>query len=190
MRAQFSFMITLQSIENYSKCGSAWYIVHEVHLVREREREARGGGGGGGVGKRERETDGSVFTVVVLKLAMSLHFPLPIIGTFRFSLATFRFSYFSNGHIEALKFAVSSLSVSEKLRLLVLTFLRWLGTVVTSHTASNRQAYTPVMSMLQIAVQSTHCTSCNRPAHTNVIMLYAVKCPLYVVGPFSCRILP
>ena len=27
--------------------------------------------------------------------------------------------------------------------------LRWLGTVVTSHTASNRQAYTPVMSMLQ-----------------------------------------
>ena len=29
------------------------------------------------------------------------------------------------------------------------TALRWLGTVVTSHTASNRQAYTPVMSMLQ-----------------------------------------
>ena len=41
--------------------------------------------------------------------------------------------------------------------------LRWLGTVVTSHTASDRQAYTPVMSMLQKAVQSTHCTSCNRP---------------------------
>ena len=67
--------------------------------------------------------------------------------------------------------------------------LRWLGTVVTSHTASNRQAYTPVMSMLQKDVQSTHCTSCNRPAHTNAIMLYAVKCSLYVVGPFLCRIL-
>ena len=71
--------------------------------------------------------------------------------------------------------------------------LRWLGTVVTSHTASNRQAYTPVMSMLQKAVQSTHCkshcNSCNQPAHTNVIMLYAVKCSLYVVGPFLCRTL-
>ena len=67
--------------------------------------------------------------------------------------------------------------------------LRWLGTVVTSHTASNRQAYTPVMSMLQKAVQSTHCTSCNQPAHTNAIMLYAVKCSLYVVGPFLYRIL-
>ena len=44
--------------------------------------------------------------------------------------------------------------------------LRWLGTVVTSHTASNRQAYTPVMSMLQKAVQSTHCTSCSQPSHT------------------------
>ena len=79
-----------------------------------------------------------------------------------------------------------------KTRCLWLTFLiydfRWLGTVVTSHTASNRQAYTPVMSMLQKAVQSTHCrshcTSCNQPAHTNVIMLYAFKCSLYVVGPF------
>ena len=60
---------------------------------------------------------------------------------------------------------------------------------MTSHTASNRQAYTPVMSMLQKAVQSTHCTSCNQPAHTNAIMLYAVKCSLYVVGPFLCRIL-
>ena len=39
------------------------------------------------------------------------------------------------------------------------------------------------------AVQSTHCTSCNQPAHTNAIMLYAVKCSLYVVGLFLCRIL-
>ena len=69
------------------------------------------------------------------------------------------------------------------------TGLRWLGTVVTSHTASNRQAYTPGMSMLQKAVQNTHRTSCNQPAHTNVIMLYAVKCSLYVVGPFLCRTL-
>ena len=75
----------------------------------------------------------------------------------------------------------------------IYTSLRWLGTVVTSHTASNWQAYTLVKSMLQKAVQSTHCkfhcTSCNRPAHTNVIMLYAVKCSLYVVCPFLCRTL-
>ena len=62
--------------------------------------------------------------------------------------------------------------------------LRWLGTVVTSHTASIRQAYTPVMSMLQKAVQRSHCNSCNQPAHTNAIMLYAVKCSLYEVDPF------
>ena len=72
------------------------------------------------------------------------------------------------------------------------TLLRWLGTVVTSHTASNWQAYTPVMSMLQKAVQSTHCkshcTSCNQPAHTIVIMLYAVKCSLYVVLPWPKKL--
>ena len=70
-------------------------------------------------------------------------------------------------------------------------------------THSLKQAYTPVISMLQKAVQSTHCTSCNQEsirtvlmyswsnqsAHTNAIMLNAVKCSLYVVGPFSCRIL-
>ena len=61
---------------------------------------------------------------------------------------------------------------------------RWLGTVVMSHTASNRQAYTAVMSMLLKAVQSTHCTSCNQPADTNIVMLYTVKCSLYGVGPF------
>ena len=61
---------------------------------------------------------------------------------------------------------------------------------MTSHTASNRQAYTPVMPMLQKAVQSTHFTSCNQPTHTDAIMLYGVvKCSLHVVvGPFSCRI--
>ena len=62
--------------------------------------------------------------------------------------------------------------------------LRLLGTVVTSHTAPHRQACTPVMSMVQKAVQSTHCTSCNQPAETHVIMLCAVKCSLYVVGQF------
>ena len=63
--------------------------------------------------------------------------------------------------------------------------LRWLGTVVTSHTASHRQAYTPVMSMVEKAVRRTHCTSCNQPAdHTNAIMLYAVKCSVYEVGHF------
>ena len=46
--------------------------------------------------------------------------------------------------------------------------LRWLGTVVTSHKALHRQAYTPVMSMVQKAVQSTHCTLCNQPADTQM----------------------
>ena len=64
--------------------------------------------------------------------------------------------------------------------------LRWLGTVVTSHIASNRQAYTPVMSMLQKDVQSTHCTSCacNQPAHTNTIMLWILH---VVVPPYKMR---
>ena len=86
------------------------------------------------------------------------------------------------------KLWVSSIGVSIAY-VLDSVLLRWLGTVVTSHTASNRQAYTPVMSMLQKAVQSTHCTSCNQPAHTNAIILCAVKSSLYVVGPFLCRIL-
>ena len=84
---------------------------------------------------------------------------------------------------------VSGLVFHHELTAKKFTNLRWLRTVVTSHTASKRQAYTPVMSMLQKAVQSTHCTSCNQPAYTNAIMLYAVKLSLYVVGPFLCRIL-
>ena len=55
----------------YRKRGSASYIVREVLLVREREREI------------QRETDGSDVTIVALKLAMSLHFPLPKIRTWR-----------------------------------------------------------------------------------------------------------
>ena len=55
----------------YRKRGSASYIVREVLLVRERERERY----------REREIDGSDVTIVPLKLAMNLHFPLPKIRT-------------------------------------------------------------------------------------------------------------
>ena len=57
----------------FRKCGSASYIVREVREVRERERE------------RERERDGSDVTIVALKLAMSLHFPLPKIRTIAMS---------------------------------------------------------------------------------------------------------
>ena len=54
---------------NYRKRGSASYIVREVLSVRERERY------------RQREIDGSDVTIVALKLAMNLHFPLPKIRT-------------------------------------------------------------------------------------------------------------
>ena len=49
---------------------------------RERERDT----------EREREKDGNDVTLVTLKLAMSLHFSLPKIRTFRFSLHTSRLS--------------------------------------------------------------------------------------------------
>ena len=55
----------------YRKRGSASYIVREVLLVRERERDT----------EKEREIDGSDVTIVALKLAMNLHFPLPKIRT-------------------------------------------------------------------------------------------------------------
>ena len=42
--------------------------------------------------ERERERDGSDVTIVELKLAMSLHSPLPKVHTFRFSLHTSRLS--------------------------------------------------------------------------------------------------
>ena len=56
---------------NYRKRGSASYIVREVLLVRERERYRER------EREREREIDGSDVTIVALKLAMNLHFPLP-----------------------------------------------------------------------------------------------------------------
>ena len=55
----------------YRKRGSASYIVREVLSVRERERER----------ERQTERDGSDVTIVSLKLAMNLHFPLPKIRT-------------------------------------------------------------------------------------------------------------
>ena len=63
--------------------------------------------------------------------------------------------------------------------------LRWLGTVVTSHTAWNRQAYTPVMSHASKSCTkySLHLVQ-STSRHTHVIMLYAVKCSLYAVGQF------
>ena len=56
---------------HYRKRGSASYIVREVLSVWERERYR----------EREREIDGSDVTIVALKLAMNLHFPLPKIRT-------------------------------------------------------------------------------------------------------------
>ena len=55
----------------YRKRGSASYIVREVRSVRERDTER----------EREREIDGSDVIIVALKLAMSLHFPMPKIRT-------------------------------------------------------------------------------------------------------------
>ena len=103
----------------YRKRGSASYIVREVLLVRERERERdterereR---------EREREIDGSDVTIVALKLAMNLHFPLPKIRTIgdELTLSLAKISHFSflpshfpslpswRGSV-ALKFAMSS----------------------------------------------------------------------------------
>ena len=72
--------------------------------------------------EREREIDGSDVTMVALKLAMNLHFPLPKIRTigesshfplpkfrtFRFSLHTSRLSLHGEVAMVALKFAMSS----------------------------------------------------------------------------------
>ena len=63
--------------------------------------------------ERERERDGSEWggsavTIAALKLAMILHFPLPKIRTFRFSLHTSRLSLHGEVTIVTLKFAMSS----------------------------------------------------------------------------------
>ena len=67
----------LRLIPYYRKRGSASYIVREVLLVRERERYS------------EREKDGSDVTIVALKLATNLHFPLPKIRTIGDELTLF-----------------------------------------------------------------------------------------------------
>ena len=83
-------------------------------MVRERERDTER--------EREREIDGSDVTIVALKLAMNLHFPLPKIRTigdeltlplpkirtFRFSLHTSRLSLHGEVTMVVLKFAMSS----------------------------------------------------------------------------------
>ena len=85
--------IESESHRYYRKCGSASYIVREVHSVRERERERR---------------PGNDVTIVVLKLAMSLHFPLPKIGTigdeFTRSLAKNSHFSFLPSHFPSLPF--------------------------------------------------------------------------------------
>ena len=88
--------------KDYRKRGSAFYIVREVLSVRERERERYR------ERERERERDGSDVNIFALKLAMNLHFPLPKIRTFRFSLHTSRLSLHGEVTIVALKFAMSS----------------------------------------------------------------------------------
>ena len=73
--------------------GSASYIVREVRRsVRERERERER------YREREREIDGSDVIIVALKLAMSLHFPMPKIRT----IAEFTLSLAKNSHFSFL----------------------------------------------------------------------------------------
>ena len=102
----------------YRKRGSASYIVREVQSVRERERYRER------EREREREIDGSDVIIVALKLAMSLHFPMPKIRTiavsshfplpkmrtFPFSLHTSGSAPFLNGH------HCVTLSVAKKIR--------------------------------------------------------------------------
>ena len=69
----------------------ASYIVREVLLVRERDTERER--------EREREIDGSDVTIVALKLAMNLHFPMPKIRTFGDELTL---SHAKNSHFSFL----------------------------------------------------------------------------------------
>ena len=91
--------------------GSASYIVREVRSVRERERERERET----YREREREIDGSDVIIVALKLAMSLHVPMPKIRTIAVSShfplpknRTFHFSLDTSClTIVALKFTLS-----------------------------------------------------------------------------------
>ena len=104
----------------HRKRGSASYIVREVLLVRKRERERERERDRERERERERQIDGSDVTIVALKLAMNLHFPLPKIHTIgdeltlslpknsHFSLHTSRLSLHGEVIMVALKFAMSS----------------------------------------------------------------------------------
>ena len=74
----------------------------------------------------EKETDGRDITLVVLKLAMSLHFPLPKIRTFRFSFAIFGVSLSNDHHCGAEIRNELTLSVAKKIVTLSGDFLKML----------------------------------------------------------------
>ena len=87
-------------------CVRYFWWERERDTEREREREIER--------EREREIDGSDVTIVALKLAMSLHFPLPKTRTFRFSLHTSRLSLHGEVTMVALKLAIT-LSIAKKI---------------------------------------------------------------------------
>ena len=111
--------------KHYRKRGSASYIVREVHSVRERERQR----------EREREIDGSDVIIVALKLAMSLHFPMPNFRTIAVSShfplpknRTFRFSLHTSClTIVALNHTVyvCTIGSAEALPILCVRYVRW-----------------------------------------------------------------
>ena len=85
-------------------------IVHEVcerERERERERETETERKKERERERERETDGRGVTIVALKLAMSLHFPLPKTD-WHVSLLLLHFSFLPSRMVTpvALKFAM------------------------------------------------------------------------------------
>ena len=124
-------------ILNYSKRESTCYVEREVRSVcvrvcvcvcvcvrereREREREIEREREREGQRQTERqtETDGIDVTIVALKWAMSIHFPLPKIRTFRFSLHKSRHHYGAELRNEL------TLSVTKKVRTLFSDCLKW-----------------------------------------------------------------
>ena len=99
----------------HTKRGSTWYIVCEVHLVRERDRQS--------------DKDGSDVTRVALKLAMSLHFPLPKICP---SVSTL-----SNG-AEFTLFVAKNTRTIRKIRTLRSASLRWRDKWLKNWTTRSR----------------------------------------------------
>ena len=116
------------NLNDYRKRRSASYIVREVRSVRERERERER--------EIQRERDGSDVTTVALKLAMSLHFPLPNIRTWLwvYTFPCQKFALF----VSPFTLPISpflccgaeicnefSLSIAKKFRPLCSAFLKW-----------------------------------------------------------------